>query len=248
MTELAEREKKNAQATEELAESREKSRELRKALAAREDDVASLIRQRKRHILKANKIITEQNESIAGLSKTADDLASNKTALEYQTKEQALQISQLQHETETQRSHITELTGAILHSSTITTASRDDDYFSGEFARLTGAIRQWVLRYFEPSGAPELNIQDLPEIVAESLAKTILAFPSTPDSKIIIGRKEIEAAIAQWLTAAIFNRSFVMALFDWPTISTALFPAVSGELKPPQPPPPPKVLTPRVSS
>lgn len=249
MIELAEREKKRKEVVTELEETRRQNRGLNETLAASEKDVATLKHEmekldrihRKRYKELHNEsqeIIDQRNKSIADLSHTTDNLTSKKAALEIYMKKQALQISQLQHETETQRSHITELTGAILHSSTITTASRDDDYFSGEFARLTGAIRQWVLRYFEPSGAPELNIQDLPETVAESLAKTVLAYPDTPtpDSKIIIGRKEIEAVIAHWLTTEIFGCSLVMALFRWPTISTAPFPAVSGELKNPLPP------------
>lgn len=247
--ELTAEKEKHAQAITELAESRRRIRELDEALVAGEKEVATLkhrqervIRDHKRYITfrrTAESEIEKGRQSIARLSQTTSELHSNNTTLENKSKQQALHIERLHNETETQRAHITELTGAIMQSSTIATPSRDDDYFAGEFARLTGAIRQWVLRYFDPLGAPVLRYRDLPAILADSLARTTLAYSSIIRSytKIKLGRKEIEAGIAHRLTEHIFNHSFVFTMSAWPPISPAEFPAVSGMLLNPSPPP-----------
>lgn len=251
MTELAAAKEAKGQAMAELEERSQRIYGLMEERLTREQEVATLkleqervvsghVKQHKKLHISANNSIKQQNKSIATLSRTVDQLTTEKTELESQTKQQALHIAQLQHETETQRSNITELTGAILLSSTIATPSRDDDYFAGEFARLTGNIRQWVLRYFEPYGAPALIYGDLSESLAESLAKTVRAYSDTiaPDAEIKIGRKEIEAGISQMLTERIFNSSFVFTVSDWPRISPAEFPTVSGGLhNPPIPTP-----------
>lgn len=244
MSELTELKETNDRVKAELEERRRRIHEINEQLVAREQDVTALIDDREKLLQSREKRhkelryqagkITQLERSITALSQTNSDLNSEKTALEDQNKQQAFLIGQLQQETETQRSHITELTGAILHSSTIATSSRDDDYFAGEFARLTGAIRQWVLRYFEPLGVPELSYRDLSEILAQSLSKTVLAYSGTiaPDAKIKIGRKEIEAGIARRLIEHIFNPSFLFAVMAWPCNSPAEFPAVPGVLAP----------------
>lgn len=151
-------------------------------------------------------------------------------AAEKLAREQVIAIKTLQQEVEKYRSHITALTGAIMDSSEKATISRDDDYFSGEFARLAGAIRQWVLRYFEPRDIPELRCQDLPETVAKSLEKTIFGYNTAPDSKIKIGRTEIEAVITQRLGMAIFQSGFLFTMFCWPHMPADTFTGVTGPL------------------
>lgn len=248
MGESTELKETNDRVKAELEESRRRIHEINEALVARELDVAALIDVRDRLLQRREKRrkelryqageITQLELSITTLSQTNSDLTSEKTALEDQNKQQVFRISQLQNETETQRSHITELTGAILHSSTIATSSRDDDYFAGEFARLTGSIRQWVLRYFEPLDAPELSYRDLSEILAQSLSKTVLAYSGTiaHDTKIKIGRKEIEAGISRRLIEHIFDPSFLFTVCAWPDIYPTEFPAVPGVLAPLNPP------------
>lgn len=234
---------KHAQAIAESAESRRRIRELDEALVAGEEEVATLKHRQERVIhahkkryrtlqMAAEREMEKGQQSITRLSQTASELHSTNTTLENKSKQQALHIGRLHDETETQRAHITELTGAIMQSSTIATPSRDDDYFAGEFARLTGAIRQWVLRYFDPLGAPVLRYRDLSAILADSLARTTLAYSSIIPSytKIKLGRKEIEAGIANRLTESIFNNSFVFTMSAWPPISPTEFPAVSGML------------------
>lgn len=178
----------------------------------------------------------QQAIQIGRLQDETETQRSNNATLENTSKQQALQIGQLQDETEIQRSHITELIEAILQSSTIATPSRDDDYFAGEFARLTGALRQWVLRYFDPQSAPVLRYRDLSAILAHSLAKTTLSYSSTISSftRIKLGRKEIEAGIANRLTEHIFDPSFVFAMSAWPSVSPTEYPTVSGMLHNPR--------------
>lgn len=176
----------------------------------------------------ANAIINQQKNEIVALKQTGADLAFHLDASEKLAQKQALQITSLQQEVEKLRVHITELTEAIIDSSQPVTATRDDDYFSGEFARLAGGIRQWVLRYFDVRDAPESRHQDLPEAITRSLQKTILGYSTDPNSTIKIGRKEIEAVIAQRLTEKIFNSHFVFKMYHWPFIPTTGFLGVTG--------------------
>lgn len=239
----------------ELKDCRQQIEDLKQKLAAREQDVVAqkeIVQNQKKRLKNlhsaAEKEINQREQSIAALNRTARHLTSEKTSLEKQNKQQALDIAQLQEAAETQKSHITELTGAILHSSTIATPSRDDDYFAGEFARLTGTIRHWILRYFEPQSAPTLSYGDLSETLTQFLAKTVLTYTGTitPETKVKIGRKEIEAGIARMLTERIFDSSFIFMVSDWPPITPAEFPKASGlPLKsPPHPPIQHNLLTP----
>lgn len=169
-----------------------------------------------------------QNSEIAALKQATTNLTSHLKASEKLATERALEITSLQEEAEKHRFHITELTGAILDSSQPATAGRDDDYFSGEFARLAGGVRQFVLRHFDVRDAPEFRHRDLPEAIAGSLKKTILGCTTTPDSMVKIGRKEIEAVIAQRLTERIFNSNFIFRMYRWPTIPSNGFTGVTG--------------------
>lgn len=176
----------------------------------------------------ANAKTNLQKNEIVALKQTTADLTFHLDASEKLAKKQALQITSLQQEAGKLRVHITELTEAILDSSQPATATRDDDYFSGEFARLAGGIRQWVLRYFDVRDTPEFRHRDLPEAITGSLQKTILGYSTDPDSTIKIGRKEIEAVIAQRLTEKIFNSNFVFKMYHWPFIPVTGFLGVTG--------------------
>lgn len=176
----------------------------------------------------SNGKIKLQNGDIAALKKTTVDLTFHLKTSEKLATEQALEITRLQQEAEKHRFHITELTGAILDSSQPAAAGRDDDYFSGEFARLAGGIRQFVLRHFDVRNAPEFRYRELPEAIAGSLQKTILGCTTAPDSMVKIGRKEIEAVIAQRLTERVFNSNFIFRMYRWPPIPSTGFVGVTG--------------------
>lgn len=187
--------------------------------------------QRRAQIIDAchKELLVRQN-TIVSWQKSGVEWNQTWEAAEKLAQERVIAIKTLQQEAEKYRSHITDLTGAIMDSSEQATISRDDDYFSGEFARLAGAIRQWVLRHFNPRGIPELSCQDLPETVAKSLEKTIFGYNTAPDSKIKISRTEIEAVITQRLSAVIFQSSFLFTMFCWPTMPANTFIGVTGPL------------------
>lgn len=176
----------------------------------------------------SNGKIKLQNSEIVTLKQATVNSNFHLKASEKLATEQALEITNLQKEAEKHRFHITELTGAILDSSQPAAAGRDDDYFSGEFARLAGGIRQFVLRHFDVRDAPEFRHRDLPEAIAGSLQKTILGCTTAPDSMVKIGRKEIEAVISQRLTERVFNSSFVFRMYRWPPIPNTGFIGVTG--------------------
>lgn len=171
---------------------------------------------------------SKQEREIAKLRQVGADLDWHYRRAVEKIGEQTLRITEFQQEAEKQRSLITELTETISHSSQTATTTRDDDYFAGEFARLAGSIRQWVLRYFNPRNAPESKHQDLRTAITESLEKTVFGYSSIPGSKIKIGRQEIEAVITQRLNALIFNSNFVFKIFYVSFPPTKDFLGVSG--------------------
>lgn len=228
---------KNERLRRELEQRYRRNQDLGEKLSGREREIETLKRdwetltrgydkEFKQLSDEANRELTLRDSEITTLAQTKADLAYHYEKL---AQEQALHIQKLQQDIGRQKLNITELTETISHSSQTATTSRDDDYFSGEFARLTGAIRQCVLRYFDPRDAPAFRLQDLPETITKSLEKIDRRYSTAPDSKIKISRKEIEAVIAQRLTASIFRPNFVFKLYGWPSIPAKGFPAVSGE-------------------
>ncbi|KAL0630880.1 hypothetical protein Q9L58_010266 [Maublancomyces gigas] len=214
--------------------------DLRGELGSREQTIESMKGDRRRSDLElkqkaqtidaCRKELHVRHNTIVSWQQSGVEWTQSWEAAEKLAQKQVIAIKTLQQEVEKYRSHITELTGAIMDSSEKTTISRDDDYFSGEFARLAGAIRQWVLRHFEPRGVPELRYQDLPETVAKSLEKTIFGYNTAPDSKTKIGRTEIEAVMTQRLGAVIFQSSFLFTMFCWPFMAADTFTGVTGPL------------------
>lgn len=199
-------------------------------IEAMEHGWQNLIVDRDRRIGAYDKELLKRQTGIVSLQQSGAVWAHRCEAAEKLVQQQVIDIQTLQREAENHRFHITELTGAILDSSEGPTTSRDDDYFSGEFARLAGAIRQWVLRYFDPRGVPELRCQDLPETIAKSLKEVIFGYNTIPDSKIKISRTEIEAVITQRLSALIFRSSFLLKIFLWPSMPDEAFTGITGPL------------------
>lgn len=213
---------------------KEKLDSHRQTIETMKHDQQKLTIEHKRNIQRIdtyyNKELVKRDSNIVSLQQSGSMWARRCEAAEKLVQEQVIDIKTLQQEAEKHRAHITELTGVILDSSEKATISRDDDYFSGEFARLAGAIRQWVLRYFDPRDVPELRCQDLPETIAQSLEKTIFRYNTVPDSKIKISRTEIEAVIIQRLGTLIFRSNFLFKIFLWPSMSTGALTGVTGPL------------------
>lgn len=199
-----------------------------KGLTRKSNEDQKQYNQLKKYFNAVQATVSDREHEIAELRQAMANLDWHYCRAVGEIEKQALQITEFQQEAEKQRSLITELTETISHSSQTATATRDDDYFAGEFARLAGSIRQWVLRYFNPRNAPEFRHQDLPTVITESLEKTVFGYSSIPDSKIKIGRQEIEAVITQRLNALIFNSDFVFKIFYVSFPPTKDFLGVSG--------------------
>lgn len=209
----------NGEAMRELMECQKQIHDLKQELAAREELHRN---QRKAY----NDLHSLDGEEICLRDKSIANLTSEKISLETQNKQQALHIGQLQQEAESHRCYITELTAEVVRCSTITSPSRDNDYFADEFARLH-SIWQWIMRYSDRHAVRALDYQDLSEALLQSLVKTVRTF-TIRNGKIQIHLKEIGAVISRMLIDRIFDPSFVFVVSDWPSISPAEFPKVSG--------------------
>lgn len=208
-------------------ECRKQIHDLKQELAAREEIHRN---QRKAY----NDLHSLDGEEICLRDKSIANLISERTSLEKQNNQQGLHIAQLQQEAESYRGHITELTETVLRCSTITSPSRDNRYFADEFARLHSSIWQWIMRYSDRHAVRALDYQDLSEALLQSLAKTVRTF-TICDGKIQIHLKEIGAAISRMFVERIFDPSFVFVVSDWPSISPAEYPKVSGSVVYPSP-------------